>query len=144
MWSDNLLIAERAHLLRIIAWGAGSILVGTVLLAVLRLRRTRSSLLFHFAVQTIAWGAVDLVLAWIGWQNLEMRDIAGATRLDRFIWFNAGLDLGYAGVGATMIILGWRLGRRLGLVGAGVGVVVQGLALAILDLQLTMIVARLV
>jgi hypothetical protein len=144
MWSDNLLIAERAHLVRLIAWGAGSMLVGTALLPLLRLRRTRSPLLFHFALQTIAWGGVDLVLAWTGWQNLEMRDIAGATRLDRFIWFNAGLDLGYAGVGATMIILGWRLGRRLGLVGAGVGIVVQGLALATLDLQLTMIVARLV
>ena len=144
MWSDNLLIAERAHLVRLIAWGAGSMLVGTALLAVLRLRRARSPLLFHFALQTIAWGAIDLVLAWTGSQNLEMRDIAGATRLDRFIWFNAGLDLGYAGVGATMIILGWRLGRSLGLVGAGVGIVVQGLALAILDLQLTVIVARLV
>jgi hypothetical protein len=34
------------------------------------------------------------------------------------------------------------MGRRLGLVGAGLGVVVQGVALAILDLQLTAVVLR--
>ena len=144
MWSDNLLLAERAHLLRLLAWGAGSALAGTALLVALVSRRWRSPLLFHFAVQMAAWGAVDLVLAWAGWNGLEMRDLAGAVRLDRFVWFNAGLGFGYAGVGATLAIVGWRTGRRLGLVGAGVAIVVQGLALALLDLHLTTVIARLI
>jgi hypothetical protein len=49
---------------------------------------------------------------------------------------NAGLDLGYVGVGVALAVTGWMLGRRLGLVGAGLGVVVQGLGLLVLDLVL--------
>ena len=53
-----------------------------------------------------------------------------------------GLDVGYTLVGATRITLGWTLGRRLGLVGAGIGVVVQGCALALLDLVLAAQISR--
>ena len=35
MWADTLLLAERAHLLRLFAWGGGSVVVGGVLLALL-------------------------------------------------------------------------------------------------------------
>jgi hypothetical protein len=63
-------------------------------------------------------------------------------RLDRFVWLNIGLDAGYVAVGATLALLGWRFGRRLGLVGAGIGVIVQGLALTVLDLQLASGIVR--
>jgi hypothetical protein len=45
-------------------------------------------------------------------------------------------------VGAALALAGWRLGRRLGLVGAGVGVIVQGSALLVLDLVLAAQISR--
>jgi hypothetical protein len=142
MWADTLLASERAHLLRLLGWGATSVLVGTALLAWLLVRGRESALLRHFAIQTAAWGALDLAFVAIGWGSLAVRDIAGATRLDRMLWLNIGLDAGYVMGGIVLAVTGWRLGRRLGLVGAGVGVVVQGAALALLDLMLAVHISR--
>lgn len=142
MWADTLLATERAHLVRLIVWGGASLLVGSALLGLLRLRGHRSSLLDHFGIQTAAWGALILALALAGLQRLELRDLAGATRLDRFLWLNIGLDAGYVMVGVTLVMLGWRATRRLGLVGAGLAVVVQGSALGLLDLVLASQISR--
>lgn len=142
MWADTLLATERAHLIRLIVWGGASLLVGSVLLGSLRLRGHRSSLLDHFGIQTTAWGALTLALALARLQRLELRDLAGATRLDRFLWLNIGLDTGYALVGLTLIVLGWRATQRLGLVGAGLAIVVQGSALALLHLVLAGQISR--
>ncbi|HKG92758.1 MAG TPA: hypothetical protein VKA84_12730 [Gemmatimonadaceae bacterium] len=133
MWSDTLLLAERAHLQQLIVWGAASVLVGTLVLTLLAVGRVRSALLVHFSLQTLVWGAIDLVIAIFAWRGLTDRDVDAATRLDRFLWLNAGLDAGYVGVGATLAITGWLLGRRLGPVGAGLAIIVQGLALLLLD-----------
>ena len=133
MWSDTLLLAERAHLVRLLAWGAASVLAGSAVGALLAARRIASPLLAHFAIQSAAWGAIDLLIAGIAWRGLAMRDVAGATRLDRLLWLNAGLDVGYVAVGATLAIAGWVHGRSLGAVGAGLGIVVQGIALLVLD-----------
>lgn len=141
-WADTLMIAERAHLLRLMAWGATSVLIGTALLAWVMRREPRSPLLQHFAIQTAAWGAIDLLLVALAYRSLAARDIAAATRLDRFVWLNIGLDAGYVMVGITLAVVGWRLGRRLGLVGAGIGVSVQGTALALLDLVLASHISR--
>ena len=142
MWADTLLAVERAHLIRLMVWGGASVLVGSTLLGLMRLRGHRSALLEHFGIQTMAWGAIELVLALTGFQRLELRDLAGATRLDRFLWLNIGLDVGYVMVGMTLIVLGWRMARRLGPVGAGMAVVVQGSALALLDLVLANQISR--
>ena len=142
MWADTLLATERAHLIRLIVWGTASLLVGSALLGLLRMRGHRSSLLDHFGIQTAAWGALILALALAGLQRLELRDLAGATRLDRFLWLNIGLDTGYVMVGVTLVVLGWRVMRRLGLVGAGLAVVVQGSALGLLDLVLASQISR--
>ena len=142
MWADTLLALERAHLLRLIVWGGASLVVGSLLLALLRLRDHRSALLHHFGLQTTLWGAIDLVLALLGLQRLGLRDLAGATRLDRFLWLNVGLDVGYVMVGLTLLVIGWRAPQRPGLVGAGLAVVMQGSALAILDLLLAGQIAR--
>ncbi len=136
MFADTLLQLERAHLVRLLAWALASVLTGSALLAVLAARRAVSPLVRHFAIQTAAWGAVDLAIVAWAWRGLALRDHAGATFLDRFLWLNLGLDVGYVGVGATLALAGWQLGRRLGAVGAGMGVVVQGLALVVLDLVL--------
>jgi hypothetical protein len=142
MWADTLLAIERAHLMRLVVWGGASVLVGSALLGLMRIRGHRSALLDHFGIQTAAWGAIDLVLALTGLQRLELRDLAGATRLDRFLWLNIGLDAGYVLVGITLVVLGWRLARRMGLIGAGMAVIVQGSALAVLDLVLAGQISR--
>jgi hypothetical protein len=136
-FGDQLLALESLHLTKLTLWAGISVLVGSIVLALLRVRRTESLLLQHFAIQCAAWGLVEFAFVLWGRNALAMRDLAGAVRLDRFLWFNIGLDVGYVLVGITLVAFGWRLGRRLGLVGAGLGVIVQGLALALLDLQLS-------
>jgi hypothetical protein len=142
MWADTLLAAERAHLVRLLAWGGGSVLAGTALLAWLHAGRRRSALLQHFGVQTAAWGVVELVLGVIALASLAPRDLAGATRLDRLLWLNVGLDAGYLLVGLTLLATGWVRNRCLALVGAGLAIVVQGIALALLDLLLASQISR--
>lgn len=142
MWADTLLAAERAHLLRLVVWGAASFILGATLLVFSRARRHGSVLLDHFAIQTAAWGAIDLALAANGLRTLVLRDLAGATRLDRFLWLNIGLDGGYVMVGLALLIAGWRMERRPGLIGAGFGITVQGTALAILDMGLATQISR--
>lgn len=142
MWADTLLAAEGAHVIRLLAWGGGSVLIGTTLLAWLHVGHRRSSLLQHFGIQTAAWGAVVLVIGVFARITLSPRDLASATRLDRLLWLNVGLDIGYALVGLTLVVVAWRFGRRLGLVGAGLAVVIQGLALALLDLLLASQISR--
>ena len=144
MFADTLLQLERAHLVRLIAWGALNVLLGTLLLSILLAGRRRSPLLQQFAIQLGAWGLVELAIAAVAWRGLALRDLAGAVHLDRLLWLNIGLDAGYAGVGVALAILGWQLGRRLGLVGAGLGVVVQGVGLAVLDMVLVAQIGRVV
>lgn len=141
-WADSLLDVERLHVLKLLVWGALSVGVGTALLAYLRVRRVDSALLQHFAIQTVAWGVIDIAIAVWARQGLAMRDLASAVALDRFVWLNVGLDLGYVAVGATLALTGWKLGRRHGIVGAGTGVIVQGCALTLLDLQLAAAIVR--
>jgi sulfite exporter TauE/SafE len=93
-------------------------------------------LLRHFAIQTAAWGAINLAIVLWAQRGLKLRDYAGARQLDRILWLNLGLDVGYIAVGITLAVAGWVLGRRLGAVGAGIGIVVQGAVLFLLDLVL--------
>ena len=144
MWADTLLLAERAHLLRLFAWGGGSVVVGGVLLALLAVRRgSRSPLVLNFALQTAAWGAVVLAFGAISWRGLRLRDLDGYTHLDRVLWLNVGLDIGYVGIGTTLLVTALVLGRRLAPAGAGLGIIVQGLALLVLDVFLLVRLANL-
>lgn len=142
MWADTLLAAEGAHLLRILLWGAASLLVGTGLLAWLRLGARRSALLEQFAIQTAAWGTAEVALAALARASLAMRDLTAATRLDRLLWLNLGLDAGYVMLGLALAVVGWRLARHLGYVGAGIAIIVQGGALALLDLTFALQISR--
>lgn len=154
MYADTLLALERAHLLRLLVWAVGSVVAGSFLLALVVLRRAAgpTALLRHFAIQTAAWGAVDLGIVGWAWRGLALRDHAGATGLDRFLWLNLGLDAGYVGVGLTLLLCGRWIAAHVpppdalagtagdrpgqGAVGAGLGVIVQGAALFVLDLVL--------
>ena len=62
--------------------------------------------------------------------------------MDRMLWLHIGLDIGLMGVGLVLVAVGWRAGRRLTVVGAGIGVVVQGCALALLNLLLAGQISR--
>jgi hypothetical protein len=141
MWADTLLAAERAHLLRMMTWAAASLLAGTALVAWLGAGR-RSALLANFAIQTAGWGAAELTIAMLRYQKLAPRDLSAATRLDRLLWLNVGLAAGCVLSGLVLLVAGWRLGRRLGVVGAGIGVVVQGCALVLLELTLASQISR--
>ena len=143
MWSDTLLAAERAHFLRLAVWGGSSALVGTVLLAILTIRRINARIVWHFAAQSLIWGVAVVLLSVMAAHGLTMRDVSAATRLDRLTWFNAGLDIGIVAVGITLASAAWPA-RRLRLVGAGLGIIVQGLALSVLHLTFLAVLARLV
>jgi hypothetical protein len=142
MWSDTLLAIERAHLLRLLAWGGMSVVAGTGLLAWLTLRRHDSALLRAFSVQAGLWGLAHLAIAGSRLWRLADRDLASAMYLDRVLWFGAGLDIGFILVGMTLAAAGWTAGRRLGMVGAGIGVLVQGAGLLVLDLRFMSMTAR--
>ena len=99
---------------------------------------------FAFAAQSVAWGAVVLAVGASGLRSLQLRDLGAATRLDRFLWLNLGLDTGYVAVGGAIALSAWLLGRRYGGVGAGVAIIAQGLALAIITARLLLVLEQFV
>ena len=135
MWADSLLALERGHLMRLASWGIGSVLLGILLVAFLSWRRDSAPILRHFAIQTALWGAADVALCGWAWRTVAVRDFAAAQQLVNFLWLNTGLAAGYVMMGATLAIASWRLGPRLAGVGAGVGIILQGLALLVLDVR---------
>ena len=144
MWADTLLAAEQLYLLRLLSWGAASVLAGTALLAWHLIGRRGTALVQHFAIQTATWGTAELALGAAAYTSLALRDIAGATRLDRLLWLNIGLSVGFSLTGVVLVATGWYVGgvRRNSLAGAGMGVIVQGVALCILDLLLAAQISR--
>ena len=142
MWADQVLAFERAHLARLLLWGAASIVAASGCWAFLRIQKLEVPLLRHFAIQTGAWGAIDALLALGARPRLALRDYDGVTSLDRFLWLNCGLDVGYLAVGITLAWCGWQLARSRALVGAGLGVGIQGAALLLLDLRLAALLAQ--
>jgi hypothetical protein len=140
---DALVSLERGHLTRLGLWAAASIAAGV--LAAVGVRRTATdhqAFWRHFGIQSVAWGGVDLLIVAFAWNGIAARDLAGAIALDRFLWLNIGLDVGYVMLGATLLAFGWRAPRRPGLVGAGVAIIAQGAALAILDARLSAYIVR--
>lgn len=139
MWADTLLEIERGHLLRLGIWALASVVLGLVLYLVFR-KQNDAAFVRHFAIQSVVWGAITAVITAWSFNGLALRDFASATQFRTFAWFNAGLDVGYMGVGVTLAATAWIIGKRLGPLGAGVGIVVQGLALFVLDLRLMTLV----
>ena len=144
MWSDTLLAAERSHLLRVILWAVTSATLGTILLLIITVRRVAAPVVQWFAMQILVWGLLELVVAVARWRSLGMRDVSGATRLDRLTWLHIGLDAGMVGIGLTLVVVAWLQGRHLAVMGAGLGVVVQGLGLLVLNLTFASLLARLI
>ena len=101
MFADTLFAAERLHLVRLLIWGAISIVAGTILLLLTSSSRLRPQLLRSFASQCMLWGALELALAAIGFATLRMRDLSGASRLERLGWMQLGIYIGLAACGIT-------------------------------------------
>jgi hypothetical protein len=144
MWSDTLLAAERSHLVRVVLWAVTCAVLGTAVVSILTLRRVAAPIILAFAIQTLAWGSAELIVAAARWQSLSMRDVSAATRLDRLTWFSVGLDVGIVGVGVTALVAARLSNRKLNVIGAGLGIIVQGLGLLVLDLTFAAITARLI
>lgn len=142
MFADTLLRAEQLHLFRLLVWGGGSIIVGTLMFVILAWRRPSTTMLRHFGVQMVVWGVIELAYVFWAWHGLGLRDVSGATRLDRMLWLNLGLDLGAVGIGASIAILGWLNGKRLGLLGSGVGIVIQAAVIFLINVQLAASISR--
>ena len=142
MWADTLFRAEQQHLLRLLLWAAVSILGGTAIGVATVVRRAKSPLLTGFAIQTAVWGVLIGAIAGMWWGTLSLRDVAGAARLERLMWLTMGLDAGCIAAGGVLATTAWMLSKRLGAVGAGTAIVVQGLALLVLDMQFVNTVSR--
>ena len=144
MWSDTLLAAERSHLIRVAIWAATSAALGTAFVTIIALRRLTAPIVLWFAIQTLVWGSLELIVTATRWFSMSMRDVSGATRLDRLTWFGIGLDVGIVAAGLVAAFLAWTYKRKLSAFGGGLGVVVQGLGLLLLDLRFASIISRLV
>jgi hypothetical protein len=144
MWSDTLLAAERSHLIRVVLWAVTCAVLGSAVVSILTLRRVAAPIILAFAIQTLAWGSAELIVAAARWQSLSMRDVSAATRLDRLTWFAVGLDIGIVGMGVAALVAARMSNRILNVIGAGLGIIVQGLGLLVLDLTFAGIIARLI
>jgi hypothetical protein len=143
MWSDTLLMAERSHLIRIVIWAFTSAVLGTAFVTIIGVRRVSAPIVSWFAIQTLAWGSLELIVTAARWSALSMRDVSAATRLDRLTWLGIGIDVGIVGAGVTAALLAWKLTRNLRVFGGGLGFIVQGFGLLVLDLTFASILARL-
>jgi hypothetical protein len=142
VWADTLLHVEQQHELRLLLWSGLSIVGGTALGVILVARRVQSALLAHFAIQTVIWGMCIGAIAGVSWHVARLRDVSGSARLEHIVWLCVGLDVGCIVAGAVLLSSAWLFAKRMGAVGAGTAIVVQGLALLVLELQLAASVSR--
>jgi hypothetical protein len=136
MWADTLQTLEQQHFLRLLVWGGASVLIGTVILVVFRIARAKAPLATHFAAQCTVWGIAALIWAGYSYERVPLRDYDDAASLARSLWLILALEALAIVSGLTFATFGWAIGRRIGAVGTGVGVVVQAGALFFLDLVL--------
>ena len=119
----------------LLAWGAGSAVVGAGLL------RTQSVVVRHAGQQALAWGLIDLFLALNGRRSARRQaavadaaaTISAAIRFRTILVVNAALDVGYIAGGTG---LARRSAQHPDRRGTGFGIALQGLFLLVYDLLL--------
>jgi len=136
MWADTLQSLEQQFFLKLLIWGAASVLLGTLILLIFRVARIKAPLATHFAAQCAIWGAAALLWAGYSYSRVPLRDYDAAASLARTLWVIMALEAGAVIVGLTFASFGWAYGKRIGAIGTGVGIVVQAGALLFLDLGL--------
>lgn len=135
----ELVEAREAHLWRVAGWGGASLLAGLGLIA-----GTSGST--HpgwrgFGIQAAAWGAINLGI--VGWAFASGFDapatglgsaLAAEDAWGNILLVNVGLNVGYMLVGGGLAIAaGHGMAHPDAVRGHGLGVVVQGLGLLVLD-----------
>jgi hypothetical protein len=130
--------AKRDHLWRVAAWGSLNAVGGLAL--VLASSRSAQSARWHFGAMSAGWGAVNVGIAAAGLASLGSppADAAALLSSERqfhdILLVNLGLNVAYAGVGATMWAAGRRGVDRAGRWrGFGTSLVLQGVGLLVLD-----------
>lgn len=142
MWADLVLRAERQHAAELLAWAALSLIMATASLVLTRARRERSPILGGFAVQLALWSFVIGAVAVVEWYQLAIRDLSGATRLERLTYARAGLDVGIVACGAVLAGASRVLGRSSRGMGAAAAIATHGVALLVIDLRLIAAISR--
>lgn len=134
---DDAAVVERSLLQALTWWAAGSVATGAVLWA--GGARTGRTAVSAFGRQNLGWGAINGVIAAVGWGRRRAgAPPSSAAQLRRFLILNAILDVGYMAGGAGVILARDRLGQRPRYaapqaVGDGAAVIVQGGFLLISD-----------
>ena len=131
--------ARRAHLWRVAGWGGASLVAGLGLIA-----GTSASTepgWRGFGIQAAAWGAINLGI--VGWAFASGFDgpasgLGGALAAEdgygNILLVNLGLNVGYMLVGGALAVAaGHGIKHSDAVRGHGLGVVVQGLGLLVLD-----------
>jgi hypothetical protein len=149
MWSDVVLQIETLHLLRLLFWGAASTVAGTGVLVVALTQSRASAVIRRFALVCALFGGLELILGAIGYHQLALRDLSGATRFERLAWMQLGFFLGLIAVGASMFIVSRSVASvnkspdaALPWMGAGIAFALHGVALATLELLLLATLSR--
>ncbi len=122
----------------LLAWGATNVVVGA------GASQARGIASRQVAWQALAWGAIDLLIAIVGRRSARRKasDATPASTREAVVGFqrvlaiNAVLDIGYIVGGTSFAATAGRDRRRLGV---GIGIVLQGIFLALYD---TVLLAR--
>ena len=141
MWADTLLRAEQLHLLRVLAWGALTVLVGTALTVAGSMPRGRGSILRPLGAPLAGLGVVEVVAAGAMYRAAALTDAAGAVRLQNLAWLQLGLFAGCAAAGVLLAVVS-RAARLPRASGAGVALAVHGAALVALTAAFVPAVSR--
>jgi len=141
MWADALLRAEQLHLIRIMAWGALAVVVGTALVSARLVARWRGAMLSALGIPLAALGVLELLGGGALYRSATLTDAAGAARLQNLTWFQLGLFAGCALAGALVAAVARRAGMPR-TVGAGIALAIHGAALVALTTAFVPIVSR--
>jgi hypothetical protein len=106
----------------LIAWSLVSIIISILLLLV------PISVLQGIGLQALLWGFIDVLIAVVGVLRNKEMPAGKAARFLRINWF---LDIGYMVVGVLLIVFLWV---DPFIFGNGLGIIIQGAFLFMLDL----------
>jgi hypothetical protein len=142
VWADLVLRAEREHAIVLLVWAALSLIMATASLVLAKAGRQQSSVLGGFASQLAMWALAIGVVGIVEWNQLTMRDLAAATRLERLMYARAGFDVGIIGAGGVLAGASHILARSARGLGAAAAIAAHGLALLVIDLRLIAAISR--
>lgn len=121
MYLDNPKLTRRLGF-SLIIWSLANIVVGAILLLV------PIGVLQGIGLQALLWGIIDAIIAMFGVFRAKEQT---ATKAARFLRINVYLDIIYQVIGVLLIVFLWQ---DAFLLGNGIGIIVQGAFLFVLDL----------